>query len=181
VTALVEVDALSTTFGTAVNPATLKLLFNRVGMGLYGGALRAAAALRPELCAQLLMSDETTQTRVEVAALARRVMGDPHRSAFVTRVWLAGARNVGAWLTGQRNDNALMTALTPLSLSGIRCPTLIVHGTADALAAHSTYAATQIPGAEVRSIADAGHRGLWINDDAADQQAFVVSWLREHV
>lgn len=181
VTCLVEVAAMSTTFGDAGNPLVTGILFSRPGMELLTGLLRAAVALRPELGAQLLMSDETTQGRGKVAALAKRVMADPSRAAFVTRVWLGSARNVGRWLPGQRNDNAQLAASTPLDLTGIGCPTLLVQGAADAGAApHSAYAAAQIPGAQVLTIAEGGHRGFWVADDANEHQQYVLGWLREH-
>lgn len=181
VSALVEVGALSTALEQAASPVVSKVLFSRVGMSLLGGVLRGAAALRHELGVRMLMMGETSQSRSEVAALATRVVADPVRMAFVTRVWLAGTRRVGSWLPGQRNDNALMAALTPLPLAGIQCPTLIVQGTADTAAApHSAYAADQIPGSEVRSIPNGSHRGLWVGDDAAEQQEYVIAWLRAH-
>jgi pimeloyl-ACP methyl ester carboxylesterase len=92
---------------------------------------------------------------------------------------MSSARNVGRWLAGQRNDNIQMAALAPMDLAGIDCPTLIVQGTADHLAApHSAYAAEHIPGAEVLTIPNGGHRGLWVHDDYAEQLAAVVTWLR---
>ena len=181
VSCLVEVAAMSTTFGYAGNPLLMGMLFSRPGMELFAGLLRAAVRVRPVAGAQLLMSDETTQDRGEVAALAKRVMADPSRAAFVTQVWIGSARNVGRWLPGQRNDNAQLAALTPLDLTGIGCPTLIVQGTADAGAApHSAYAAEQIPGAQLLTIPEGGHRAFWVADDAAEHQAFVLAWLREH-
>lgn len=182
VSCLVEVAAMATSMGSLGNQLLTRVLFSRTGMELFSGLLRAAVALRPRLGVQLAMSDETSQDRREVAALARRVMADPYRAAFVTRVWMCSARNVGAWLAGQRNDNGLMVALTPLDLARVRCPTLIVQGTADELAApHSAYAAEQIPGSEMRKIERGGHRALWIADDAAAHQEYVHAWLLEHL
>lgn len=179
VSCLVQVAAMSTSMGSLGNPLLTRVLFSRAGMELFAGLLRTAIALRPDLGAQLMMADETSQGRGEVAALARRVMADPSRSAFVTRVWMSSGRDVGQWLPGQRHDNALMEALTPLDLARVRCPTLIVQGTADEVAApHSAYAAEHVPGCEVLAIHDGGHRGFWIADDAAAHQEHVLAWVR---
>lgn len=180
VSALVQVGALSTELGRAWNPLLERLMFNRVGMELYAGLLRLALAVRPALGVRLLLADETTQDSGDVAALAARIVADPHRYAFVTRVWMCSGRNVGAWLAGQGNDNARMKAWTGLDLSSISCPALIVGGAADPFHRHDEYAAGHIPGAEVLTIRDGGHRSLWVGDDYEQHQARVLAWLRRH-
>ena len=146
VSALVPVGALSTALGKAWNPLMERLLFNRVGMEAFTGLLRTALALRPAMGVRLLMSDETTQTGGEVAALAARIMADPVRAAFVTRVWMCSARHVGRWLAGQANDNTQMKAMAPPDLSGVTCPTLIVGSATDPFHKHDAYAAEHILG-----------------------------------
>lgn len=180
VSALIQVGALSTELGRAWNPLMERLFFNRVGMEAFTGLLRTALALRPALGVRLLMSGETTQTGVEVDALAARIMADPVRAAFVTRVWMCSARHVGRWLAGQANDNSQMKAMAPLDLSGVTCPTLIVGSSTDPFHKHDQYAAEHILGADVLTIEGGGHRGFWIADDYADRQAHALAWLRMH-
>lgn len=180
VSALIPVGALSTEIGRAWNPLMERILFNRVGMEAFTGLLRTVLALRPAVGVRLLMSDETTQTGEEVAALAARIMADPVRAAFVTRVWMCSTRQVGRWLAGQANDNTLMKAMAPMDLGGVTCPTLIVGSAADPFHKHDEYAAEHIPGADVLTIAGGGHRGFWIADDFAEHQARALDWLRTH-
>jgi pimeloyl-ACP methyl ester carboxylesterase len=71
--------------------------------------------------------------------------------------------------------------LTDPPLADITCPTLVVHGGAELLALrHAERAATTIPDAELRVIPDGRHHGLWINDDAAQPQSYVLDWIRQH-
>lgn len=180
VSALIAVGALSTELGKAWNPVMEKLFFNRVGMEAFTGLLRTALALRPDMGVRLLLSDETTLTSGEVAALAKRIMADPVRAAFVTRVWMCSARHVGRWLAGQANDNTQMKGMAPLDLSGIRCPTLVVGNATDPFHKHDTYATEHVLGADVLTIEGGGHRGFWIADDYADHQAHTLAWLSTH-
>jgi hypothetical protein len=45
-------------------------------------------------------------------------------------------------------------------------------------ARHAERAVAAIPGAELQVIADGCHHGLWVNDDAAQQQTYLLDWLR---
>lgn len=73
-----------------------------------------------------------------------------------------------------------MLSLRSLPLADVGCPTLLVGGTADPHRAHVEFAATMIPDAELRWIPGGGHRGLWLNDDFAEHQAYTLAWLHEH-
>jgi pimeloyl-ACP methyl ester carboxylesterase len=89
-------------------------------------------------------------------------------------------RRTGERFEGQRNDNALMLGLRSLPLADVRCPTLLVSGTADPHRAHAEFAAAAVRDAELRWFAGGGHRGLWLNDDWAEHRAYALRWLREH-
>jgi pimeloyl-ACP methyl ester carboxylesterase len=63
-------------------------------------------------------------------------------------------------------------------LADIACPTTILHGGAELLSLrHAERSAAAIPGAELRVITDGCHHGLWVNDDAAEQQTHLLDWL----
>lgn len=66
-----------------------------------------------------------------------------------------------------------------LPLADIACPTLIVQSPASVPAHHAEHAAATIPGAELHWIPDGCHIGLWVNDDTAEHQEYVLSWLRD--
>lgn len=180
---LVEAGALSTAFPkvTGVNRLLWAIGDNRGLLEAYMALLRTLVARRPRWGLEMGMAEETTQGRAEIAALARRIMADPCRRAFAKRV-CAGVsmHRIGERWPGQRNDTALMLSLRSLPLADVGCPTLLVGGTADPHRAHAEFAATVIPGAELRWISGGGHRGLWLSDDFAEHQAYTLAWLHEH-
>ena len=125
------------------------------------------------------LQDEAVLDRPAIAALAQRIMSDPYRAAFVTRVWGSRAWRVAERLPGAQNDLAQNAALTELPLAAVACPTLIVQSPAPEPARHAEHAATTIPGAELSWIPDGCLSGLWVNDDTREQQQAVLSWLQE--
>lgn len=134
-----------------------------------------------EAAARRIIGEDSTLPADAVAALARRVMADPARAAFVTQVWATRTRRSQERLAGTRIDGLQVQVLDDPPLADITCPTLVVHGGAELLALrHAERAATSIPDAELRVIPDGCHHGLWINDDAAEQQLYVLEWIRQH-
>jgi len=128
-----------------------------------------------------MIGDDSTLDRDAVAALAHRVMADPARAAFVTQVWATRTRRSQERLAGTRIDALQTGVLTDPPLAAITCPTMVVHGGAELLALrHAERAADVIPDAELRVIPDGCHHGLWVNDDAAEQQTHLLDWLTAH-
>ncbi|HEX6196010.1 MAG TPA: alpha/beta hydrolase [Jiangellaceae bacterium] len=180
---LVEVSALSTAFPPlkGVNRLLWAIGESRVGLGAFMALLRTLVVRRPTWGLAISMGEETAKSRAEIVALARRIVDDPYRWAFVKKVYAGvSAHRVGARFPGQKNDNALMLGVRSLPLADVGCPTLLVGGTADRLREHVEFAGTAIPEAELRWVPGGGHRGFWLNDDFAEHQAYTLAWLHEH-
>lgn len=141
---------------------------------LLGGSAEGAA--------RQVIGGDSTLDRDAVAALAHRVMADPARAFFITRVWATRTRRGLKRIAGTRLDMLQVdTVLTDPPLTDIACPTLVVHGGAELLdLRHAERAVAEIPHAELRVITDGCHHGFWINDDAVEQQAAVLTWLHPH-
>ncbi len=164
------------------SPALLRLALTRPVMGLVLSRDRKLLRGSGEAAARRMIGDDSTLPKDAVAALAHRVMADPPRAAFVTQVWATRARRSQERLAGTRIDAlAADDVLTDPPLAVITCPAMVVHGGAELLALrHAERATTAIPDAELRVIPDGCHHGLWVNDDAAEQQAHLLDWLRTH-
>lgn len=136
-----------------------------------------------EAAARRLIGDDSTLPKDAVAALAARVVADPSRRAFVTHVWATRTRRSMDRLAGARIDAlGVADVLRGPPLSAIECPTLVLHGGAELLdPKHAQRAKEAITGAELRVIPDGCHHGLWVNDDAAEQQAYVNDWMAARV
>jgi pimeloyl-ACP methyl ester carboxylesterase len=146
-------------------------------MGTMGLLLRRF----PETAIRLQLSEpaESTLERADAAKLARRIMADPYRAAFATRVWATYTNRTRQRFPGTVNEMAQVAALSRLPLAEVTCPTLVVHGRAQVLSVRNVQAIRDaIPAAEVRSPERGIHRGLWLDDDWAEQQAYVLDWVR---
>jgi pimeloyl-ACP methyl ester carboxylesterase len=68
-----------------------------------------------------------------------------------------------------------------LPLAPIKCPTLLIEGTADkdVLPSRAEYAHATIPGSELYWIAGGSHLGFWTADGAEAAQDYALSWLRQ--
>lgn len=90
--------------------------------------------------------------------------------------------SVSDWPTvraGYDNDDAQFAALGDLPLGRIRCPTLIIHGTADSSVppSHAEHAHAAIAGSELLWMPDAPHFAFIVRPDV---ERSALEWLREH-
>jgi pimeloyl-ACP methyl ester carboxylesterase len=186
--ALVEVGAVSTRMpmmsrGAAGMAASVTT--NRAVGVVMTGLLRLTGLLTSRFpvagIRYAVLPGEVSRDRPAVGELAQRIAADPQRMAFVSRVWVGTSANrAGERLPGYRNDVTLLKGLRELPLGDITCPVLVVVGTADPYREPAEFAAKQIHGAELHRIDDGSHRGLWVDDDWAEQQSYVLAWLRQH-
>lgn len=162
----------------AMNPVLMNAAVSRVGSGVYAWLVRFLLERFPEAAIRTFLQDEATLEKDEITALARRILTDPYRAAFVTQVWATRVRRVAERLPGTRNDLAQNATLTGLPLSDVACPVLIVQSPAPEPTRHAQHAAATLRQPELRWLRDGCHIGLWLTDDALEQQQYVLSWLR---
>jgi hypothetical protein len=162
---------------------------NRLMMGspaamtVWMGAMGVLLRRFPETAVRLFLAPpESTLDRAEAASLAHRIMTDPYRAAFATRVWATFTNHTHERFAGTVNEMAQVAAITGLPLAEVTCPTLVVSGLAQTLPAGNIEAIRDaIPSAEVRTPERGIHRGPWLDDDWAEQQRHVLGWVREQV
>jgi pimeloyl-ACP methyl ester carboxylesterase len=84
---------------------------------------------------------------------------------------------------GVRNDFRQSAAMSPLPFANITCPTLIMHGTRDALAEFSdgVRAHEHIKGAERYWIEGGDHLAFWLSPQAPATQASARAFLHQHI
>ncbi len=85
-------------------------------------------------------------------------------------------------MAGNDNDTALCQQLTHVPVEGVRCSSLIVHGThdADVKFYDGVYAYEHIPGAERIWIEEGSHLSFWLSPHAAQAQAAAREFLDRH-
>jgi pimeloyl-ACP methyl ester carboxylesterase len=177
--ALVAVHALCTAMHLTRSERMMwRFADHRALLRAYMAMMRRMLAADPARPLTMALAEDSTLSKGDLAGLVVRVLDDPMRSAFAVRV-LAGASltRTSERFEGQREDDALMLAMGPMDLSDVTSPTLLVGGTADKHRAHVEHAARTIEGSEVRWITAGTHRGLWLSDDFAAHQAYVLDWV----
>ena len=87
---------------------------------------------------------------------------------------------ISASLAGIINEMEQSVAMPPLSLSDVRTPTLVIHGTADSMMsfAHGEWSAENIPGATLLPVEGGDH--LCFITHREKVQPAVFSFLKEH-
>jgi pimeloyl-ACP methyl ester carboxylesterase len=122
-------------------------------------------------------------------------LAKPERKAYVDHVLaspqaLAYIKGITAMMDpyseraqGVRNDFQQGAAMSPLPLADITCPTLIVHGTRDALAEFydGVRAHEHIKDAERYWIEGGDHLAFWLSPDAPTAQASARAFLNQHM
>ncbi|MGH7815198.1 MAG: alpha/beta fold hydrolase [Candidatus Binataceae bacterium] len=115
-----------------------------------------------------------------VQRMAEAVAADPERLRILDRL-VAAMMPPRHRRAGTKNDMRQFGAIEPMALEGIKCPALVIHGTADADVpfSHGERAARSIPGAEFYPVQGGVHL-LWITGEARQICDRKIAFLRQH-
>jgi pimeloyl-ACP methyl ester carboxylesterase len=82
---------------------------------------------------------------------------------------------------GLYNDMKLLQQVSFSNLEGIKCPTLVVHGTVDGDVSFSNakFAASAIPNAKLYDLKNIGHL-VWLGDHVSKMNSVLIRFLSEH-
>jgi pimeloyl-ACP methyl ester carboxylesterase len=175
---LVAVDAVAKEYDPPVSDLEQKLFINPLGFkltALLGDYLTKAAV-------QGMIATESTLDRKLLAERVEHIISDPLKRAYFKAMMHSIGDHAAKRVPGAKNDMAQLPSFSP-SLEGIRCPTLIVHGTADndVPPDHARHAAAAIPGAKLAWVENGSHFCFWLADGAAAVRERVVLWLKERM
>lgn len=156
-----------------------KLIMSKAGLWLVRFFLNHF----PESLVKNFIKSESTLDRHEIAAMAKEILQDEGKFAFLKFFLATMSQRLPERQEGLRNDTAQISAFTQLDLAPITCPTLIMHGSADKRVppSHGEYAKASIARAEFYLISGGSHMGFWAAGEAYTAQDFALSWLREKI
>lgn len=176
VVSLVALDAVSHQIDPPNVDLTTRLLF---GTRPGGWLLKMLAEHQPQAIISGTLSSEGSLTPDELTERTKQVFADETTRRFVLDL-SATMQFGGRRKAGVRHDLELIASLPALGLESIRCPTLIVHGSADSDVPpeHGTSAAAHIPGAELLELERGTHLAFFVHPAAASAQARAVAYLR---
>ena len=179
VTALVAISSVSGHHepSHAAGPITQALFTSRAGELLT----RTTARHAPRRLVTQLLRAESHLTPEQIRAHADHVLRTPQVLTWL-REFIGTLHPYRPRRPGTDNDTIQLTRIAELSLSAIRCPTLIVHGThdADVPFEHGKRAYEQITGAEHRWIDPGSHLGFWLAPNAEPTRAAARDFLDRH-
>lgn len=129
----------------------------------------------PKRLIEMAVREEGNLSKEQVEELTAEIWAEQPKRDFV----LALSETIVGRKAGFENDQAQFPTLD-LSLSAIRTPTLLVHGTADTDVPpeYSEYARLEIPNAEFVPIQDGTHLAVWTDPASDDVQARIAQFLR---
>jgi pimeloyl-ACP methyl ester carboxylesterase len=179
VSALLEIDSACIHYTKAQELSKIEetLYLSRPGLWLVDFFARRF----PAAMVRNFLETESTLEKHELGERVRQVVKDPAKLAFI-QVFTKMMSDYAPRKTGTDNDIKYMCEIDRLPLEHIACPTLIMHGDADADVpiAHAEYAHHAIKGSEMRIIHRASHIGFFVSDEAEQVQQEAVAWLRKH-
>jgi pimeloyl-ACP methyl ester carboxylesterase len=179
VNGLVAVDCVSGPYRAppAAGEIGRSLAFSRPGARAARLAIRRLP--RPAMTvARLVQGGESPSRAWRMAGAA---VGDPERPRALAAL-IDGCAPHAPRRRGSANDLDRGVGMAPLPLADVACPTLVVHGTADASVpfAHAVRAARQIPGAELVAVEGGVHMGLWVAAEAGEARRRVHGFVRAY-
>lgn len=171
VSALVGVAAVSEAY-TFEHPSEERMLFTRPGSWL----MREMAEHAPKAIVKSLVGEEGDLPKAAARELVEAVWEDEAKRAWVLR-WLDTV--TGDRKAGFENDRAQFPTLA-LDLGAVGAPVLLVHADTDADVpyGHSEHAASELPDAELVTIAGGTHISVWTGPDDEAARRRIVDALR---
>jgi pimeloyl-ACP methyl ester carboxylesterase len=163
--AFVAISAVSLAMEPAADLVS-RLLASRLFTSNFAGWLLGAAARRwPALLVQAL---------VPSAEARAAVLSDPRKLSILAGLAQAGFQLPAERRAGNRNDVEQFAALPAYPVEDIQVPTLVIHGTADALVpyAHAQFITENVPGAELHAIKGGTHAIYATHADEVRQRLF---------
>lgn len=153
-----------------------KLLFNDFGMWLWDRFAKSS----PKSTVRQLIAMESSLTPKQAVELLDHVMEDPKKIEYAIDM-IESTCPISLRKAGLHNDIEQCSSLSFLPLQTLQCPTLIMHGTADADVPiqHAEFLATFIPGAEFCRV-EGGFHLLKLSDQADQLQMTKLNFLKKH-
>ncbi len=160
VKALIEIDSVCMRYTKMQEISVVEqaLYLSRPGMCLVDWLMRHF----PTMMIKQFLTTEGTLEGDELDKQVRHAVTDPTELAFVRVMMQTMSTRYEQRQPGLENDISMLTSLTEMPMNRIEAPTLIFHGTAerDVPAEHASYAAAQIPDAQLRWINKGSHIGF---------------------
>jgi len=179
VQALVIIDGVTQTYSKAEQLSVLEeaIFLSRPGLWLMDWMGRHF----PASVVKGLLTTESTLREADLAERVQEVVQDPEKLSFVRMLMRTMTEQFKQRQEGLRNDLSKLAAITQLKLDAISCPTLIIHGDADAdvPADDARWAHQQIQHSTLHTIPGGSHLGFWIAPGASEAQTLAISWMRK--
>ena len=177
VSALVVIDGVTQTYSKADQLSTLEqaIFLSRPGLWLMDWLGRHL----PEVVVKNLLATESNLSPSALAERVQEVVHDPQKLAFVLAMMRTMTEAFDQRQVGLNNDLKQLASIRQLPLDAIRCPTLIIHGDADADVPpdDARYAHDQIASSQLHWIEAGSHLVFWIAPGAEEAQRLATSWL----
>lgn len=177
VSALVVIDGVTQTYSKANQLSALEqaIFLSRPGLWLMDWLGRHL----PEVVVKNLLATESNLSPSALAERVQEVVQDPQKLAFVLAMMRTMTEAFQRRQDGLSNDLKQLASISQLPLDAIRCPTLIIHGDADADVPpdDAPYAHDQITASQLHWIEGGSHLAFWIAPGAAEAQRLAIPWL----
>jgi len=179
VSAMIAIDCVSGYYDLPekVGPVAEALFLNSFGQKLTSmmEKISPASFLKQLFVTEAYYTKEQMKTHIDFALNTPFAL--EFVDAFMTTMYPYKPRKAGT-----DNDMAIYRTFTRLPLSGIQCPTLIIHGThdADVKFYDGVYAYESIRGAERHWIEYGSHVGFWVSPGSAAAQKHAADFLERH-
>lgn len=180
VAALIEIDSVSMTYTKAdeLNKTEEFFYLSKPGVWLMDFFMRHF----PSTMVKEFLESESSLEQHELGERVKEVVNDPLKLTFIQTMTQTMVGNYEKRKPGVENDLFQMRQLDKLPLDKVECPTLVIHGNADADVPlrDAQYAHSAIVGSELYIVDRASHIGFWISDHADEAQKYAVAWLQRH-
>jgi pimeloyl-ACP methyl ester carboxylesterase len=116
---------------------------------------------------------------IDLTDFVKQVMSDPEQVSWFKRS-IRATCPMSPRMAGLNNDLEQLEKVSFENLDAIKCPTMVVHGTADTVVSFSNaeFSANSIPNAKLYRIENVGHI-VWLGEHVSKMNSDLIEFLRE--
>jgi pimeloyl-ACP methyl ester carboxylesterase len=158
-----------------------RLLSNPTLLDIGSWLFDMIAKYKPALSLRLMFRENTTLNQAQMKQTIRAIISIHNQVA-----WYHGLIRATCPLTerkiGLENDLIKLSTIPRYPIENIECPTLVIHGKADAdvLMSHAEFVTTTVPNVE-SYILDKGGHVIWLGDHLEGMNEKMFNFLKEHI
>ncbi|MEQ8221232.1 MAG: alpha/beta hydrolase [Candidatus Eremiobacterota bacterium] len=180
VMAQIAIDSVSMNYSPKISHIEKVIFLNKYGMWI----MNFISNYFPKMALKELLKTESTLNKEEIERRADEIIKNHmNLQIFKALISSTGGTRYNERKKGVHNDLALFKMIDKIDMTGITCPTLIIHGDSDKDVSppHAEYAQKAIKGSKIYWMPRGSHLSFFISEAGKSARDESINFFKDHI